>query len=102
MKRQHISLARALLPITDVSHMVKGRLVPSPFTHQCSHIVAGIYKDNMAVNDTAQKPSAARTAMEEANFHCQGRNTLHCSPLMGSILTLQLPVSPLYSTNTLE
>lgn len=83
MKWQHISLERALLPITDVSHMVRGRLVPSPSTHQCSHIVAGIYKDNQAVNDTAQKPPAARTAKEGADFHCQGTNALHHSPLMG-------------------
>lgn len=83
MKQQHISLERAMLPITDVFHMVSGRSAPSPSTHQCSHIVEGIYKDNTAVNDIAQKPPSARTVNEQADFHWTGQEYAPLQPIYG-------------------
>lgn len=73
MKQQHISFKGDVLPATDVFHLGSGRLTPSPSTHQCSHIVEGIYKDNTAVNDIPQKPPSARTVNEQADFHCTGQ-----------------------------
>lgn len=72
-----------MLPVTDVFHMVGGRLAPSPSTHQCSHIVEGIYKDNTAVNDIPQKPPSARTVQEQADFHCAGQEYPPLQPVYG-------------------